>query len=477
MSQKRKKFAQLDDYILIKTLGSGYSAKVRLAYHESSKKYYAIKIIHCKSHLDSNIKAIFNEISLLSQFSHENIVNLLKYNENAVYIKKNGETYPTKYAVLELAAYGEFFSYISAGGPLPEPVCRAYFLDLLSTLEYCHKMGVAHRDLKPENLLLDENFTLKLSDFGFSAYFSRKLVSKVGTKLYQAPEIHCEAAYCGPSVDLFACGIILFMMFTGLQPFEIAATQRDTFYKLFYQNNVAKYWETVGGYMGKNYAFPADFKEIVSALLSVDATHRPSLAELRNMAWLRGEVASKKDVLQEMSRRTPKVEREREKERLEKDLEKQKQRFEEEQSQIIASGAKKPQLVNQPMVGNKIYRGENDNSEKSLEKTREIFVCNREENAIGNRCFGFTCKDKGNAQELFVFLSSLLRNRCTETELDDSFYKIKGKFVHEVDNLEIVAKLWECEGNLCVELCKKQGPSMQFFAVCKEIKENLEKVF
>ena len=86
-------------------------------------------------------------------------------------------------------------------------------------MNYVHNKGVTHRDLKPENVLYDDNFNLKIADFGFAAPIEGKdgsgtLKTRLGTESYMAPEIHMKKPYSGSSVDLFASGIILFIMFT-----------------------------------------------------------------------------------------------------------------------------------------------------------------------------------------------------------------------------------------------------------------------
>ncbi|CAB4301497.1 unnamed protein product [Prunus armeniaca] len=97
------------------------------------------------------------------------------------------------YFVLEYVKGGELFHKVSKGR-LKEDMARMYFQQLISAVDFCHSRGVYHRDLKPENLLLDENGTLKISDFGLSALAESKrqdglLHTTCGTPAYVAPEV------------------------------------------------------------------------------------------------------------------------------------------------------------------------------------------------------------------------------------------------------------------------------------------------
>ena len=124
--------------------------------------------------------------------------------------------------MLEYAAQGELFEFVDQGGYFPEKIARTYFRLLLEGLNYLHQQGLAHRDIKPENLLFDENMNLKIADFGFAAALAGKdnsglLKTILGTEGYMAPEIMEQKKYSGTAVDIFASGVVLFIMVITLR--------------------------------------------------------------------------------------------------------------------------------------------------------------------------------------------------------------------------------------------------------------------
>ena len=101
------------------------------------------------------------------------------------------------------------------GQKVDQKIARYIFRQILEGLAYIHAAKFSHRDLKPENLLLDDDFNIKIADFGFASSTTGKdgsgmLETILGTMSYMAPELHLEKAYKGEIVDLFAAGIILF---------------------------------------------------------------------------------------------------------------------------------------------------------------------------------------------------------------------------------------------------------------------------
>ena len=122
---------------------------------------------------------------------------------------------------------GELFDFIVKHGAFAEADCRYYFKQMLNGLFYMHQKGFAHRDLKPENLLINKNYGIKIVDFGFASRLENQYGAIytndfIGTQGYMAPEIFLWRPYLPAPADIFALGIILFILRTGHPPFNSA---------------------------------------------------------------------------------------------------------------------------------------------------------------------------------------------------------------------------------------------------------------
>ncbi|XP_076910721.1 CBL-interacting serine/threonine-protein kinase 14-like [Bidens hawaiensis] len=256
-------------YEVGRLLGYGAFAKVYHARDVHTERSVAIKAINkqriIKGGLTANVK---REISIMRRLRHPHIVHLLEVLAN----KKN------IFFVLEYAKGGELFAKV-AKSRFSEDLSRRYFQQLISAVGYCHSRGVYHRDLKPENLLLDENWNLKVTDFGLSAVTDQVrpdglLHTLCGTPAYVAPEILLKRGYDGAKVDIWSCGIILFVLNSGYLPFN------DPNLMVMYKKICS------GDFRVPRWISP-DLKRLLSRLLDTNPATRITVDEIINDPWFR----------------------------------------------------------------------------------------------------------------------------------------------------------------------------------------------
>ncbi|XP_041109003.1 serine/threonine-protein kinase MARK1-like isoform X2 [Polyodon spathula] len=211
----------IGNYRLLKTIGKGNFAKVKLARHILTGREVAVKIIDKtqlnptslqKFHMTLLSKQLFREVRIMKILNHPNIVKLFEVIE----------TEKTLYLIMEYASGGEVFDYLVAHGRMKEKEARAKFRQIVSAVQYCHQKRIVHRDLKAENLLLDADMNIKIADFGFSNEFTigNKLDTFCGSPPYAAPELFQGKKYDGPEVDVWSLGVILYTLVSGSLPFD-----------------------------------------------------------------------------------------------------------------------------------------------------------------------------------------------------------------------------------------------------------------
>ncbi|XP_066466546.1 serine/threonine-protein kinase MARK2 isoform X3 [Tiliqua scincoides] len=202
----------IGNYRLLKTIGKGNFAKVKLARHVLTGKEVAVKIIDKTQLNSSSLQKLFREVRIMKVLNHPNVVKLFEVIE----------TEKTLYLVMEYASGGEVFDYLVAHGRMKEKEARAKFRQIVSAVQYCHQKFIVHRDLKAENLLLDADMNIKIADFGFSNEFTfgNKLDTFCGSPPYAAPELFQGKKYDGPEVDVWSLGVILYTLVSGSLPFD-----------------------------------------------------------------------------------------------------------------------------------------------------------------------------------------------------------------------------------------------------------------
>ena len=216
-----------NDYTEIKVLGTGSFATVKLVKNNVTGMIRAMKIIQKKKTLNGNTDAsndldILNEINILKQIDHPNVVKIFEfYNSEDAY-----------YLITEFCEGGELFKIISQKKKLTEKQCAYIMYQVLSAIKYCHKMKIMHRDLKPENILIykhdkeNDFYDVKICDFGTSQIFKKGewQSQPCGSVYYVATEV-IQKKY-NSKCDLWSCGVIMFMLLSNKAPFG-GRTDRD----------------------------------------------------------------------------------------------------------------------------------------------------------------------------------------------------------------------------------------------------------
>jgi len=161
------------------------------------------------------INQLQNEIAIMKKTFHPNIVRLYEIIDD----KKSNELY----IVMEYIMGGHLLEKIKKHGKIHPDNCWHYFRELIAGLEYCHEVShIIHRDIKPENILIQDDDSVRIVDFGVSFITengndeSRELI---GSAFFLAPEICKGLIYKGRQTDIWAAGVTLFYMITGQLPF------------------------------------------------------------------------------------------------------------------------------------------------------------------------------------------------------------------------------------------------------------------
>ena len=269
-----------DNYVVLKEIGTGTYSKVQLVQHKINLSIRAMKVIKKKKKKGTNVtneNEVYKEVDLLIKMDHPNIVKIFEF--------YNGEK--EYYLIMEYCEGGELFDKIVKSN-LTEIQCAYIMYQIISAVNYCHKMKIIHRDLKPENILIkkDEDgfYRVKVCDFGTSKAFKIGDTEKqlVGSAYYIAPEV-IQKKY-NLKCDLWSCGVIMFVLLTKKPPF---GGRNDA---IIMQNiQIGKYKE----HLLDEYSPYA--KELVALLLEKNIKKRLNAEQALNHPWF--DVYKCKDIL------------------------------------------------------------------------------------------------------------------------------------------------------------------------------------
>ncbi|ORX51197.1 Pkinase-domain-containing protein [Hesseltinella vesiculosa] len=262
MSQQQK--LCIGQYHIIKTIGTGSFGKVKLAVHSVTNQKVALKFINRKKIATMDMSGrVKREIQYLKLLRHPHIIKLYEVITTATDI----------IMVIEYASR-ELFNYIVERGKMSEDDARRFFQQIICAVEYCHRHKIVHRDLKPENLLLDANNNVKIADFGLSNIMTDGdfLKTSCGSPNYAAPEVISGKLYAGPEVDVWSCGVILYVMLCGRLPFD-----DEYIPNLFKKIN--------GGIYTMPSFLSPETKYLLTSMLVVDPLKRITIPEIRQNPW------------------------------------------------------------------------------------------------------------------------------------------------------------------------------------------------
>ncbi|KAI4089411.1 MAG: hypothetical protein LQ344_005413 [Seirophora lacunosa] len=260
---------RLGHYHVKRTLGEGSFGKVKLAVHRISGQEVALKIISRKKLISRDMAGrVEREIQYLQLLRHPHIIKLYTV-----------ITTPTDIIMVLEYAGGELFDYIVKNGKMPETKARRFFQQIVCAVEYCHRHKIVHRDLKPENLLLDADLNVKIADFGLSNVLTdgNFLKTSCGSPNYAAPEVIGGKLYAGPEVDVWSCGVILYVLLCGRLPFD------DDFIPALFKKIAA------GTYNVPHY-LSTGARHIINKMLKVNPVHRITVQEIRQDEWFNEEL-------------------------------------------------------------------------------------------------------------------------------------------------------------------------------------------
>ncbi|XP_065358246.1 serine/threonine-protein kinase GL21140 [Calliphora vicina] len=261
-------------YVLGQIIGDGNFAIVLKCKDRQNGLAYALKIID-KSKCKGKEHYIDDEVRVMKKLSHPYIISLIM----------DVDQQANMYLVLEYVSGGDLFDAITRVTRFSEDQSRVMIKHLASAMAYLHSMSIVHRDIKPENLLveLDDKgnvIELKLADFGLACEVTEPLFAVCGTPTYVAPEILMETGY-GLKIDVWAAGIILYILLCGFPPFVSPDNQQEPLFDAIISGIYEfpdPYWSGIGN----------GVRDLIANMLQSDPDVRFTSEDILDHYWTMG---------------------------------------------------------------------------------------------------------------------------------------------------------------------------------------------
>ncbi|XP_050312709.1 cAMP-dependent protein kinase catalytic subunit alpha-like [Anthonomus grandis grandis] len=251
-NQEIKQNCTLNDFDILKILGSGSFGMVVLCRDKRNSKTYALKLMEKVNIIKTRQLAHTGaEIKLMKNINFPFIIDMYAFFMDNVYVG----------ICMSFANAGDMFTHLRELKKFEEPLAKFYAAQVILGFEYLHHLGVIYRDLKPENILLDIQGYLKITDLGFCKKIDNtRTYTLCGTPEYLAPEIILSQGY-NKSVDYWSYGVLIFEMNAGYAPF-------------FAKDPMRLYEKIVSGKYTCPPAFSKSLKDLLSNILMVDRSKR-----------------------------------------------------------------------------------------------------------------------------------------------------------------------------------------------------------
>ena len=250
-----------DNYI-----GKGAFGEVWKVSHKMTGKIYVIKVMD-KSSIKGEklIDQINREIEIMYKLNHPHIIKLINHFEDDEKL----------YLLMPYASKGQLYSLLKRQVRFDQRTAAQYMREVIEAVRYIHSFSpkIIHRDIKPENLLLDDNYRVLLSDFGWSNFLDDNEFRKTfcGTPEYLSPEMAKKSGH-NEMVDIWALGVLMFEFLAGYAPFS-GSTPKELY------SNIKKlkiHWPD---------DFPPLAKNLITKILKLNPSERLNINEILDHAW------------------------------------------------------------------------------------------------------------------------------------------------------------------------------------------------
>ncbi len=253
-------FFRCGDYCI----GKGAFGEVWKVNHKKTNEVYVIKVLDKeRSKLLKIIDHLNLEIEIMYKLHHPHIIQLINHFEDD----------DNFFMIMPYASRGQLYTLLKQNTKFDQKMTSQFLREIISAVKYLHEHNIIHRDIKPENILLDQNYRIKLCDFGWSNYCppNEKRKTFCGTREYISPEMIKKLPH-DHRVDIWSIGVLLFECLAGYPPFT-GANDSEVFRRI---NQLKIKWPI---------DFPPLAKNLVMKILKINPEERPSLDEILRHSW------------------------------------------------------------------------------------------------------------------------------------------------------------------------------------------------